>query len=83
VHRIADFSRELKKASSGWVAEVHEREFQWQEGYSIFSEGSWDLDGLKKYIDGQEEHHRKQSFEDELKALLEEHGVQYDPRYLL
>jgi hypothetical protein len=83
VHRISDFSRELKKASSGWVAERHVREFQWQEGYSIFSEGSWDLDGLKKYIDGQEEHHRKQSFEDELKALLEDHGVQYDPRYLL
>src|SRR6185295_3428096 len=36
-HCIADFSRELKKASSVWAAENHEREFEWQEGYSIFA----------------------------------------------
>jgi REP element-mobilizing transposase RayT len=32
-HCIADFVRELKKASSVWVAETHEREFECQEGY--------------------------------------------------
>jgi hypothetical protein len=28
----------------------------------------------------QESHHRKQTFEEEFLALLERHGIEYDPR---
>ncbi len=35
-----------------------------------------------KYIDTQEAHHRKQSFEDEFIALLKKHGVPFDPKYV-
>jgi hypothetical protein len=35
-----------------------------------------------RYIQGQEAHHRKQTFEEELRELLEKHGIDYDPRYL-
>jgi hypothetical protein len=38
---------------------------------------------VKRYIAGQEEHHRKLSFGDELKRLLEKNGVVYDSKYLL
>ena len=38
---------------------------------------------LRQYIVGQEAHHRKVSFVDELKLLLERNGVEYDPKYLL
>ena len=41
------------------------------------------LETVSKYIERQEEHHRKQSFIDELKELLGKHGIQYDPKYLL
>ena len=41
------------------------------------------MDAVSHYIERQEEHHRKMSFEDELKLLLEKHGVKYDPKYLL
>jgi hypothetical protein len=34
------------------------------------------------YIAGQEEHHRKATFQEELIALLERHGIEYDPRYI-
>ena len=82
-HCIADFSRELKKATSVWAAEHHEREFHWQEGYSIFTVSASVLPGVVAYIERQEEHHKKMSFEDELKKLLEKHGIAYDPKYLL
>lgn len=82
-HCISDFSRELKKATSVWAAENHEREFQWQEGYSIFAVSVSLMETVNRYIERQEEHHRKMTFEDELKLLLEKHGVTYDPKYLL
>jgi REP element-mobilizing transposase RayT len=82
-HCISDFSRELKKASSVWAAENHEGEFEWQEGYSIFAVSVSLMETVSHYIARQEEHHRKMTFEDELKLLLEKHGIKYDPKYLL
>jgi hypothetical protein len=38
---------------------------------------------VSRYIERQEEHHRKRNFKEELKALLARHGVNYDPKYLL
>jgi hypothetical protein len=74
--------RELKKASSLWAAQEHEQEFRWQEGYSVFSVGAY-LDDVIDYIARQEEHHRTLTFQDELRELLERHGIKYDERYLL
>jgi len=34
------------------------------------------------YIGSQEEHHRRRTFKEELLALLERHGVEYDQRYI-
>ena len=82
-HCLADFSRELKKASSVWAAENHEPEFAWQEGYSVFAVSASLMESVSRYIERQEEHHRKMTFEDELKLLLEKHGIKYDPKYLL
>ena len=37
-HCLADFMRELKKASSVWVHEtIGQGDFAWQEGYSAFT----------------------------------------------
>jgi putative transposase len=82
-HCIADFVRELKKTSSVWAAENYERDFAWQEGYSIFTVSVSVMETVSHYIERQEEHHRKIKFPEELKQLLEKHGVQYDPKFLL
>jgi len=34
------------------------------------------------YIKNQKEHHKKVSFEDELRALLIENGIEFDEKYL-
>src|SRR5215469_11287554 len=36
-HTPADLVRELKKASSNWVAARYDPAFRWQEGYAIFT----------------------------------------------
>ena len=81
-HGLADFSRELKKASSVWAAEHGDRGFAWQEGYAVLTVSNSMLETVSRYIARQEEHHRKAGFVDELKALLERHGVSYEREYL-
>jgi putative transposase len=78
----ADLTRELKKASSIWIAENFERGFSWQEGYTIFTVSWTHGQALRGYIARQEAHHQRTSFLDELKRLLEKNGVNYDPKYL-
>jgi putative transposase len=82
-HCLADVIRELKKASSTWVHdEIGLRSFAWQEGYAAFTVSAPARMGVKTYIDRQVEHHRVKSFREELVALLEKAGIEYDPRHL-
>jgi hypothetical protein len=55
----------------------------WQDGYWAFTVSNRDKDQLINYIKNQEEHHKKESFLDEYKRLIEEHGIEFDPKYLL
>lgn len=82
-HCLADFMRELKASSSGWVhREINLKEFGWQVGYGAFTVSPNNLDRLKNYVLNQETHHRKQTFEDEYVGLLKSSGVDYDEKYL-
>ncbi len=78
----APIVRELKKASSVWVAGHHDPLFSWQDGYDIFSVSWTHLPVVRRYIARQEEHHRQINFTDELKRLLARNGVRYDDRFL-
>ena len=82
-HCLADFVRELKKASSIWAQANGDSEFGWQDGYAAFTVSATSIEPVRRYIANQEEHHRKQSFQEELIALLEKAGVKYDPKYLI
>jgi putative transposase len=82
-HMLADFMRELKKASSKWVHEkIAQRNFAWQEGYAAFTVSASGVAEVRRYIANQEEHHRERGFREELKILLQRSGVNFDERYL-
>jgi len=57
--------------------------FAWQDGYADIRVSPSQLGTVRAYIAGQEEHHRKRTFEDELLALLDKAGGSYDKRYVL
>lgn len=82
-HRIADVLRDLKKDSTNWVKENFDRSFKWQEGYAAFTVSPSAIKAVRRYIENQEEHHRRYSFVDELKELLAKAGITYDEKYLL
>jgi putative transposase len=79
-HNISDFVREVKKASSVW-ASGRQSAFAWQDGYAALSVSRADIDRLTAYISQQESHHKKVSSAEELRAILEEFGVEIDERF--
>ena len=82
-HCLADFMRELKKASSAWVHdEIGLKSFAWQEGYAAFTVSATSREGVKRYIANQAEHHRQISFRGELIELLTRAEIEFDERYL-
>ncbi len=81
---LADYIGEVKSSSTGWIRrEGIFRDWPgWQDGYSALTASFDDKNPLIEYIKDQEEHHKTVSFIDDLKALLERAGVDYDPKYL-
>ncbi len=77
---LSDLMEKLKANSSKWVNERRAgRRLAWQTGYTAFSVSQSNLDAVKKYIGGQEEHHRRLSYQEEILAFLKKHGIRYDP----
>jgi REP element-mobilizing transposase RayT len=71
----------VKANSSRWMRE-HGTAFAWQKGYGAFSVSSSHIQTVIRYIETQEAHHRNRTFEQEYLALLEKHGVRYDPDFI-
>ena len=81
---VAEMIRLVKSNSSKWtnVRGIIHEPFAWQSGYGAFSVSASQLEGVRKYVRGQEEHHRKRTFQEEFREFLERHGIEYDERYL-
>ncbi|MDA1276691.1 MAG: IS200/IS605 family transposase [Verrucomicrobia bacterium] len=80
----AEWVKELKRVSNRWLKQqtVELADFEWQGGYADFSVSQSNLEQVKEYIARHEEHHRKMSFQDELRTLLRKHKIAWDERYL-
>jgi putative transposase len=83
-HPLKKIVEEVKKGSSKWAknAGPNNPDFYWQAGYGAFSVSQSNLDDVKRYIENQEEHHRRMTFQDELRALLVRHGIAFDVRFI-
>lgn len=80
----AEWVKELKRVSNGWLKEQSDEfsRFEWQGGYADFSVSQSNLEQVKRYIQNQEEHHRKVSFQDEVRELFRKHQQEWDERYV-
>lgn len=74
----------LKGGSSRWIHETFPglQAFAWQDGYGAFTVSKSGLPDVIRYVEDQRGHHRRRTFQDEYRTLLERHGVAYDERYL-
>jgi REP element-mobilizing transposase RayT len=73
----------LKGGSSAWIHEALPRMegFGWQDGYGAFTVSRSKVPSAIEYIQGQREHHRTKSFQDEYRELLKRHEIAFDERY--
>ena len=80
----AEWVKELKRVSNQWLKQeaADLSDFEWQGGYADFSVSQSNLQQVKEYIAAQEQHHRKMSFQEELRALLRKHQAEWDERYI-
>jgi putative transposase len=82
---IPDLLQDIKGDSSKWINQkrlVHGK-FYWQEGYGAFSYSASQIDDVVKYINNQEEHHKKKSFSEEYKELLTRFEIPFKEEYIL
>jgi len=80
---LSDYMRDIKTSSSIWLKQSGKfPEFEgWAEGYAALTYSWKDKDMIVNYIKNQQEHHKKESFEDELRRLLKEHDIDIDERF--
>ena len=69
---ISKLISEMKASSSRWIKTKgdHYKDFSWQGGYGGFSVSRPNLEGAKKYLSLQKEHHKTMTFKEELLAML-------------
>jgi putative transposase len=81
---IAKLVGDVKRGSSKWIKTKGRMltKFAWQNGYGVFSVGESEVERVRRYIVGQEDHHRKKTFQDEYRSFLKEYGVDFDERYV-
>ncbi len=70
---IAQVAQLIKGESSFWINKNNliPEKFMWQDDYYANSVSDSKVEIIIRYIQNQEQHHSKQSFEEEVKALLE------------
>ena len=81
---LAQVIMQAKKGASRWMKTQGPRyaDFGWQNGYGAFSVSQSSVEGVRRYIANQAEHHRKVTFQEELRAFFKRHEMEYDERYI-
>ncbi len=84
-HRaISKIVEEIKSEPSKWLKRKGPayRGFYWQEGYAAFSVSASQVPKLKRYIRNQAEHHKRLTFQEELRLICQKHGIMIDERHV-
>jgi len=81
---VSDMIKDIKMNSTNWINDKKflKTKFAWQEGFGAFTYAKSQADKVCKYILNQEKHHKKMTFEEEYRKLLDKFGVEYDEKYL-
>jgi REP element-mobilizing transposase RayT len=74
----------IKAGSSKWMHDNFDnyKYFAWQTGYSAFSVSPGKIQNAIDYINNQEEHHLRFTFQEEYLRFLKESGIEYDEKYV-
>ncbi len=74
---VAAMVRMIKTSSSKWInrRKLAGERFAWQEGYAAFSVSLSQLSRVRHFLQSQERHHQRHTFDEELDLLLKRHDL--------
>jgi REP element-mobilizing transposase RayT len=81
---VSELMKAVKARSSKFINDkkLTKSRFEWQRGYGVFSYSQSQIDNVYKYIQNQEEHHKKQTFKEEYLEFLKHFKIEYDEQYI-
>ena len=81
---VAELVRVLKANSSRWVNREGKVKtgFAWQTGYAAYSVSQSNASAVARYIEAQENHHRRVSFQEEYLEFLKKNKIECDERFI-
>ncbi len=76
---IEDVIKLTKGGSSHWINQndLTKLKFAWATGYGVFSVSKSNLERVKRYIENQEEHHKRKTFLDEYREFVHKYGMEF------
>jgi len=80
---LADYIRDIKVSSAKWIKEsgIFPNFKGWGIKYCAITYSFQERDVIINYIKNQQEHHKKESFQDEIKRLFKEQGIVLDEKW--
>ena len=80
---VSELAQKMKNNSSSWLkTHLQNSNFFWQAGYGAFSYAHSQIGEVSKYIENQQEHHKRQTFEHEYRDFLEKFEIDYNEKYI-
>jgi REP element-mobilizing transposase RayT len=76
--------QKVKNNSSRWINQkkLSRNVFAWQSGYGAFTYSRSQIKNVSAYIDNQQIHHQKHTFQEEFIAFLKKFEIDYDDKYM-
>lgn len=81
---IPDLVEEIKTSSNAWIKQkkYSKDKFEWQKGYGAFTHSHSQINLMVKYINYQQDHHRKKTFKEEYQETLNKNEIKFKDEYL-
>jgi REP element-mobilizing transposase RayT len=81
---VSDTVHDIKRSSSLFInkEKLCLGRFSWQEGYGGFSYSRSQIADIYNYIENQESHHKKRTFQQEYIDYLNENEMEFDQQFL-
>jgi REP element-mobilizing transposase RayT len=81
---LSQIVQEIKTGTSAWLKKqsTEYANFHWQNGYAAFSVSQSSVPDVRNYVRNQREHHRRMTFQDEVREFLRRFEIEFDERYL-
>ena len=79
---VSKFVQDLKPSVTNWARSTIHPKFEWQDGYGAFTISETQIEGVRRYIQNQKQHHKKATFEAEFKDMLRQANIDFEERFL-